>query len=80
MESGAFAPKSKCSIFHILKYMIFQRHQKALSWSKGLKENNSFGYFEYDTKIDTIINVGHHDLYFLKQYCINDLCKVSVKK
>ena len=29
--------KSKCSIFHnILKYMIFQRHQKALLWSKVL--------------------------------------------
>ena len=29
--------KSKCSIFHnIFEYMIFQRPQKALSWSKGL--------------------------------------------
>ena len=29
---------SKCSIFHnILKCMIFQRHQEALLWSKGLK-------------------------------------------
>ena len=29
--------KSKCSIFHyIFKYMIFQRRQKALLWSKGL--------------------------------------------
>ena len=29
--------KSKCSIFHnIFKYMIFQRCQKALLWSKGL--------------------------------------------
>ena len=29
--------ESKCSIFHnIIKYMIFQRHQKALMWSKGL--------------------------------------------
>ena len=28
---------SKCSIFHnIFKYMIFQRRQKALLWSKGL--------------------------------------------
>ena len=35
MENGAFAKKSKCSIFHnIFKYMIFQRRQKALSWSK----------------------------------------------
>ena len=30
--------KSKCSIFpNIFKHMIFQRHQKALLWSKGLK-------------------------------------------
>ena len=29
--------KSKCSIFNtIFKYMIFQRRQKALLWSKGL--------------------------------------------
>ena len=29
---------SKCSIFHnIFKYMIFQRCQKVLLWSKGLK-------------------------------------------
>ena len=29
--------KSKCSIFHnIFKYMLFQRRQKALLWSKGL--------------------------------------------
>ena len=30
--------KSKCSIFHnfiIFNYMIFQRRQKALLWSKG---------------------------------------------
>ena len=42
MENGAFAPKeqlqkSKCSIFHnIFKYVIFQRRQKALMWSKVL--------------------------------------------
>ena len=31
---------SKCSIFHnIFKYMIFQRREKALSWSKGLNTN-----------------------------------------
>ena len=29
--------KSKCSIFHnIFKYLIFQRHQKALLWNKEL--------------------------------------------
>ena len=28
---------SICSVFHnILKYMVFQRHQKVLLWSKGL--------------------------------------------
>ena len=36
VENGAFAHWSKCSIFHnIFKYMIFQRRQKALLWSKG---------------------------------------------
>ena len=35
--NGAFATKEQCSIFHIIfKYMIFQRHQKALLWSKRL--------------------------------------------
>ena len=41
MENGVFAlfQKSKYSIFHnIFKYMIFQRRQKALLWSKGLKQ------------------------------------------
>ena len=34
MENGAFAQKVQSSIFHnILKYMIFQRRQKALLWS-----------------------------------------------
>ena len=28
--------KSKCSIFHNIFKYIFQRHQKALLWSKGL--------------------------------------------
>ena len=38
MENGAFALKSKCSIFHnIFKYMIFQRHQKTLLCSKRLR-------------------------------------------
>ena len=33
--------KSKCSIFHnIFNYMIFQRHQKVLLWSKWLTVNN----------------------------------------
>ena len=37
MENGGFAPMEQCSIFHnIFKYMIFQRRQKALLWSKGL--------------------------------------------
>ena len=38
MENGAFAPKEQMLHFpYIFKYMIFQRSQKALLWSKGLK-------------------------------------------
>ena len=38
MENRAW---SKCSIFHnIFKYIVFQRHQKALSWSKGLNQSH----------------------------------------
>ena len=38
IENGAFALWSKCSIFYnIFKYMIFQRRQNALLWSKALK-------------------------------------------
>ena len=41
MENGAFALWSKCSIFHnIFTYIVFQRHQKVLSWSKGLRVDN----------------------------------------
>ena len=37
MENGAFAPWSKCSIFHnIFIYIVFQRRQNVLLWSKGL--------------------------------------------
>ena len=37
MKNGAFAPKEQTLHFHnIFKYMIFQRRQKALLWSKGL--------------------------------------------
>ena len=37
---------SKCSIFHnIFNCMIFQRHQKALLWSKGLRKLET-GTFE----------------------------------
>ena len=41
MENRAFASLiwSKCPFFHnIFKYMIFQRHQKALFGSKGLTD------------------------------------------
>ena len=42
---------SKCSIFHtIFKYMIFQRPQEALSWSKGLT-----GCLLYDEEIINIV-------------------------
>ena len=41
MKNGTFAPqwlRSKCSIFHnILKNLSFQRRQRALVCSKGLK-------------------------------------------
>ena len=38
MENGIFAPKNQGSIFHnIFIFKIFQRCQKALLWSKGLK-------------------------------------------
>ena len=37
MENGA--------IFHnIFKYIVFQRRQKALLWSKGLKSNSGIWY------------------------------------
>ena len=40
MEMEHLLQKSKCSIFdNIFKYMIFQRHQKAVLWSKGLNKN-----------------------------------------
>ena len=51
MENGALA---SFSIFHnIFKYIVFQRRQKVLSWSKGLncplsklfKDNNSMQKF-----------------------------------
>ena len=38
LENGAFAPKEQMRHFpYFIKYMIFQRCQKALSWGKGLK-------------------------------------------
>ena len=56
MENGAFAPKEKCSIFHnIVKYMIFQRHQTALLWSRGLSTCNQNMYKLSDEKIITIL-------------------------
>ena len=42
--------KSKCFIFHnIFKYMVFQRRQKAVLWSKGLTKNQ---YPQKTTDID----------------------------
>ena len=43
MENGAFAPKEQMLHFRSIllfffKYMIFPRRQKALLWSKGLKD------------------------------------------
>ena len=43
MENGAFAPKEQSSFFHnISKYIVFQRHQKGLSWSKGFLNITNF--------------------------------------
>ena len=36
MEKGAFAPMEQI-LHNTFKYMIFQRHQKELLWSKGLR-------------------------------------------
>ena len=43
--------KSKCSIFHILENLTFQRRPKALVWSKGLFLLRSM---EYSIKFDTV--------------------------
>ena len=45
MENGASAPKEKCSIFHNIFRYIFQRRQKALLWSKGLKQVKCVLYY-----------------------------------
>ena len=43
MEIGAFTPKEQMLHFHdIFKYMIYQRRQNALLWSKGLNADNSY--------------------------------------
>ena len=42
MENGAFAPYGQMLHFHnIFKNLVFQRHQKALLWSNGLKPMES---------------------------------------
>ena len=38
MENGAFAQEEH----NFFKYMIFQRHQMALLWSKGLRRGTVF--------------------------------------
>ena len=46
MENGAFTLLEQCSILHnIFKYTIFQRHHKALLWSKGLKDRQNLKKF-----------------------------------
>ena len=53
MENGAFAPKEHTLIFHnIFKYVVFQRHQKALLWSKGL----SMPYLQ-DASLEWVTNI-----------------------
>ena len=48
MENGAFSTltKSKCSIFHnTFEYVIFQRHQKALLWSKAIQNKIDLSFY-----------------------------------
>ena len=61
MENGAFAP-----IFHnIFKYMIFERLQKALLWSKGLKWHlklavhifKQYCFYKKSNKLWSIVNI-----------------------
>ena len=48
-----------CSIFHnIFKYMIFQKFQNALLWSKELIRKALSLYFNNDTSLDVIKNLG----------------------
>ena len=54
--------KSTCSIFHtIFKYMIFQRRQKALLWSKGLytKTLQTADIFDSGDKVTVIDSEPH---------------------
>ena len=77
--------KSKYSIFHnIFKYMIFQRRQKALLWSKGLILNNchllshlfkQFGRIfckQYGTGSDSLIRV--HNVCYHKNSSLEPIC------
>ena len=46
--------RSKCLIFHdIFKYIVFQRRQKALSWSKGSRKIPDLRKLAYLYKVDT---------------------------
>ena len=40
MENGTFAPMEQMLFHNIFKYVVFQRRQKALLWSKGLSSVN----------------------------------------
>ena len=71
MENGEFAPISKCSIFHnIFKYMIFQRHQKVVLWSKGLNIINRGTFPSFND-----ISVPWYTLYmnFLRNFIFQDI-------
>ena len=69
MENGAFAPKEQSSIFHnIFKYVIFQRRQKVLLWSKGLRQIFKVNTFSsFPTALPFIVrehflNIGQYTL------------------
>ena len=78
--------KSKCSISHkIIKYVIFQRRQKALMWSKGLsrieysrlKDLDVVAFLVREIKNETIVDYGCCVVFFI---CIQVLIGHYVSK
>ena len=60
MENGAFAQRSKCSIFHsIFKNMIFLRRQRELLWSEGFYFLDDC-YFVHFSGAFSVIMVVHY--------------------
>ena len=79
MENGAFAPMELMLLFHnIFKFLIFQTHQKALVWSKGLNllawyPRSCFNHFYYmganrtRPGLNFLISQSKHMLWVLKR-------------